>query len=120
MPTGEEGKAIRQRVAQRLAKAPPETKRAPTDLTFQQACTSSHQSEISECSLALIQESVLQEMSQFCALDGLGLCLEFLFMGKGDRQLGSAVRLRQRLESGEPVLELIRDSIQKMLTLFCS
>jgi hypothetical protein len=49
------------------------------------------------------QVSVFSEVAQFRGLDDAGLCLDFLFMGKGDRRLGSAEGLRRRLEAREPV-----------------
>jgi len=49
------------------------------------------------------QVSVFSEVTQFRGLDDAGLCLDFLFMSKGDRRLGSAEGLRRRIEARELV-----------------
>jgi hypothetical protein len=50
---------------------------------------------------------VFAEVAQFRELDDADLCLDFLFLSKGDRQLGSAEGLRRRMEAREPVRPLL-------------
>lgn len=92
-------KVVRQRVAECLARAQT-TNPPPSELLFQPV-------------------SVFSEVAQFRGLDDAGLCLDFLFMGKGDRRLGSAEGLRRRIEAREPLVGDIFSSSDIMAKAQC-